>query len=390
MRGNADRRRYARGANVLKWVHVMSELRIGPNPGGKVDVNSFPMASPGDVSALRAAIAGGEIRADHIVGVLVKTEGNGLANDFTRELAETGLIGLLGDCLGISGEEVSYRICIVCSGGTEGLITPHMTVLSVSRDLSGVCGPPRLALGRARVASLASGPNCTASQAAAVQSAVRDAMTAAGIVGTADVHFVLVKAALPSDLDGAAQQLAKPGLRGACALGVAMALEEVSVDAVRDEVVCVDDALWSRCACVTAANGQQSSEVLLLGNSIHWGGDLLCGSTVLADMMDSPAVASLLRSMGLDPQPQLPPDQSSALRAVFLKGEPPHGHLRGERHAMWSDSDVHALRHYRAAVGGMLSAVLGTSRFYLSAGAEHQGPPGGACLSVVARVPPSE
>ena len=52
---------------------------------------------------------------------------------------------------------------------------------------------------------------------------------------------------------------------------------------------------------------------------------------------------------------------------------------------MLDDSDVHPIRHYRVAMGGMLGAVTGDNHVYLSAGAEHQAPPGGAVPALIVR-----
>ena len=49
------------------------------------------------------------------------------------------------------------------------------------------------------------------------------------------------------------------------------------------------------------------------------------------------------------------------------------------------DSDVPATRHARAFVGGVLAGVVGDTMLYVSGGAEHQGPPGGGPVAVIAR-----
>ena len=54
----------------------------------------------------------------------------------------------------------------------------------------------------------------------------------------------------------------------------------------------------------------------------------------------------------------------------------PTGEIRGRRHTMLDDSDIHSTRHARALVGGVLSGVIGDTLLYVSGGAEHQGPPG--------------
>jgi cyanuric acid amidohydrolase len=72
---------------------------------------------------------------------------------------------------------------------------------------------------------------------------------------------------------------------------------------------------------------------------------------------------------------------------IFAKAEAsPDGLVRGLRHTMLEDSDINATRHARAAVGGLVGGLAGTSAVYVSGGAEHQGPPGGGPIAVIARV----
>jgi cyanuric acid amidohydrolase len=52
---------------------------------------------------------------------------------------------------------------------------------------------------------------------------------------------------------------------------------------------------------------------------------------------------------------------------------------------MLDDTDISATRHARGAVGGLLAGVAGTSAIYVSGGAEHQGPPGGGPIAVIAK-----
>ena len=57
--------------------------------------------------------------------------------------------------------------------------------------------------------------------------------------------------------------------------------------------------------------------------------------------------------------------------------------VRGRRTTMLADSDIHATRHARASVGGLLAGIFGEPRLYVSGGAEHQGPEGGGPVCVV-------
>src|SRR5882757_1084640 len=96
--------------------------------------NAFrlPMAHPGDVSALDRILAEGLVRAEDIVAVIGKTEGNGGVNDFTRGYFTQSLMGLLGRKLGQKPEDLIKHIPCVLSGGTEGVLSPHYVVLARS------------------------------------------------------------------------------------------------------------------------------------------------------------------------------------------------------------------------------------------------------------------
>ncbi len=86
------------------------------------------MGHPGDVSELDTLISQGALKADDIVAVIGKTEGNGGVNDFTRGYFTQSLMGLLGARLGKSPAELIKRIPCVLSGGTEGVLSPHYLV----------------------------------------------------------------------------------------------------------------------------------------------------------------------------------------------------------------------------------------------------------------------
>jgi len=93
----------------------------------KVNVYKFPQNSPDDISALDTAIAMGKISPHQIVAIMGKTEGNGCVNDFTRGFAVQTLQNYLGK---IIGHEQAAAIVYVMSGGTEGVLSPHLTVFT--------------------------------------------------------------------------------------------------------------------------------------------------------------------------------------------------------------------------------------------------------------------
>jgi cyanuric acid amidohydrolase len=80
------------------------------------------------------------------------------------------------------------------------------------------------------------------------------------------------------------------------------------------------------------------------------------------------------------------PASRERIAAVLAKCEPAlSGTIRGRRHVMLDDSDIHASRHARALVGGVLAGVFGDTQLFVSGGAEHQGPDGGGPVAVIAR-----
>jgi Amidohydrolase ring-opening protein (Amido_AtzD_TrzD) len=127
--------------------------------------------------------------------------------------------------------------------------------------------------------------------------------------------------------------------------------------------------------------------VIVLGNSNTSASPFVIGHGVMMDSIDSAAVIEALRSVGLGLGEISDPSSRGRLVNIFAKAEAsPDGSVRGNRHTMLDDSDISATRHARAAVGGLISGLAGTSVVYVSGGAEHQGPPGegpGAASSVI-------
>jgi cyanuric acid amidohydrolase len=145
--------------------------------------------------------------------------------------------------------------------------------------------------------------------------------------------------------------------------------------------------LPNRRASASAGVELTRNEVIVLGNSTHWGGDLRIAHSVMQDAIDLPAVLAALRAAGLDTSAgQIDAAARERLVAVLSKAEPSStGRIRGQRHIMWDDSDINATRHARALVGGVIAAAVGRTDIFVSGGAEHQGPDGGGPVAVVVR-----
>lgn len=346
-----------------------------PDRGREAVCLTLDMPDPGDASALAAAIADGRLLREGLRAVLVKTPGNGLTNDHSRTLALRSIEAALG---------AGPPPMLLASGGTEGVAVPHMVVLGEGPARTQPGRRPGMALGLGEGPVVPAGGHAGLPMARAAAAALEAAMSAAGIASTEDVDLVLLKAPLPTPLAFAGTEDAYGALkgrtRGAAALGLAAALGEIPWSAVKARP---DPALHARRALVAAGTDTARPQALAIGRAAGWGGRLAARCGMLDDMLDAPGAAAILGQLGLKAAPQLGPADRARLRGVIVKGEMP-ALLRGARPAALDDSDIHPNRHFRAALSGMLGGLLGDARIFLSGGAEHQAPPGGVLLAVIA------
>ena len=280
--------------------------------------------------------------------------------------------------------EVEARVAIVMSGGTEGGLSPHLLVFCREAATAAASGP-RLAIGIGLTRPFKPEEIGRAAQIAATAEAVAAAMKDAGIASAADVHFVQIKCPLLTKerIEEAERRGATVATddtyhsmalsRGASALGVALALGEI--DDAPEAAVCRDWSLYSKVASTSAGVELLRNEVVVLGNSAEWAGDLVIDHDVMKDAIDADAARRVLARLG------------GETVAVLAKAEAaPSGEIRGRRHTMLDDSDIHSTRHARALVGGVLAGVIGDTLLYVSGGAEHQGPPGGGPVAIIGKV----
>ncbi|QIP05750.1 cyanuric acid amidohydrolase [Bradyrhizobium symbiodeficiens] len=371
-------------------------------PTASVGVFKIATKGPGDVSGLMAMIVSGAIDPTSILAVLGKTEGNGGVNDFTREYAVAALCTALASQLGLTPHEVEQRIAFVMSGGTEGVLSPHITVFTrseVAQRPAGISGK-RLSIGMAQTRDFLPEELGRSAQIAETAKAVKAAMADAGIANPTDVHFVQIKCPLLTSerVEAAAARGNKTATissyssmaysRGASALGVAVALGEVTSD-IRDEDVLRRYDLFSKVASTSSGIELMHNVVIVLGNSDNSASEFEIGHAVMNDAIDTPAVVSALQSVGLEVGLRVAPraEAGRELVNIFAKAEAsPDGSVRGFRHTMLEDTDISSTRHARAAVGGLIAGLAGTGVVYVSGGAEHQGPAGGGPVAAIARM----
>jgi cyanuric acid amidohydrolase len=367
-----------------------------------VEILQIPTKGPGDVSGLMRLIEAGKIEPASILAILGKTEGNGGVNDFTREYAVAALCAALAPFVDLPPHRVEQKIAFVMSGGTEGVLSPHITVFARTAieggGSDGAIAGKRLSIGIAQTRDFMPEELGRGVQIDETASAVRVAMADAGIDDPQDVHFVQIKCPLlTSERVEAAQTRGQKTVttsaygsmaysRGASALGVASALGEIDGD-ICDTQILKDWGLFSSVASTSAGIELMHNVVIVLGNSNLSASPFVIGHGVMNDSIDAAAVIATLKSVGLDLGDIPGPVARNRLVNIFAKAEAsPDGRLRGCRHTMLDDSDIGATRHARAAVGGLISGLAGTGAVYVSGGAEHQGPPGGGPVAAIARL----
>lgn len=365
-----------------------------------IDVIRIPSRSPGDTSGLEELIASGRVAAHDIVAVMGKTEGNGCVNDYTREYATSMLSACLGRHLDMAPAAVEKRVAFVMSGGTEGVLSPHQTVFTrrpaqAAPDAgTPIAGAKRLTLGIAFTRDFLPEEIGRRAQIEETAAAVQQAMRDAGIASIEDLHFVQVKCPLltPGRIAAARARGCEPVTadtyesmgysRGASALGIALATGEADLTALNDAAVLHDWSLSSGVASVSAGIEVEHNVVIALGMSAEATSELVIAHEVMNDAIDAAAVRRTLETLGLHGAEGL-----ERIVNVFCKAEAsPDGQVRGMRHTMLGDSDIHSTRHARAVTGAVVASVVGHGMVYVSGGAEHQGPAGGGPVAVIARV----
>lgn len=358
-------------------------------------IHRLLVAGPDDTAPLLEAIATGQIDPAAIVGIVGKTEGNGCVNDFTRAFAVAALKAALGRSLPAQAVD---RITMVMSGGTEGALSPHLLVFErIAAQMEAPAGPA-LAIGAAHTRVMQPEEIGIPAQIRAVAEGVAAAMADAGIDRVEDVHFVQIKCPLltadrvaEATMRGARtatrDTLKSMGLsRAASALGVALALGEIPADRLVESAIGTDPGLWSGRASTSAGIELMNHEILVLGMSAGWAGDLVIDHAVMADQIDIEPVRAGLKRLGFMADGQIPAAERGRLVALLAKAEAGQsGRLRGARHTMLDDSDISATRHARAFVAGALAALVGHAEIFVSGGAEHQGPDGGGPVALIAR-----
>ena len=370
----------------------------GSQPWTEVEVFRAPMAAPDDVSQLRDWIDQGQLKAEEIQGIIAQTEGTGYARGYTSLCMQW----VLSQALGISTDAVFERIPLMMIGLCGGLMSPHYTIFS-RRSVPAPAQVPadkRLTIGIANTRQLLPEEYGRSIQVHLVAEAVKEAITVAGITDLEDVHGVEIKC--PAMTPGRIQEAQDRGAtvistnlgqasscsKAASALGIGVALGEISVDQISDGVINQDRNLYTHRGSVSAGGEQSACRILVMGNSATSVSAYRVGHGVMQDQLDTQGIHQALKTAGLGGAPPYTPAQQERITQVFVNcGADAVTSVRGRRHTIHSDFLAgYAGIMAKAVANAVVASVVGDTMILASAGFEHQGAPGSNLVAAIVRV----
>ncbi|KAJ9641225.1 hypothetical protein H2204_002903 [Knufia peltigerae] len=378
-----------------------------------VDIVKFPISSPADTTPLEKLAESG-YNSSQILAVVGKTEGerDHLANCCARSAHLTPIRAILGNgCVNDFSRTLASAVwepkipadaVTIFSGGTEGVLCPHVTFIVRAEDASSSSSSTTgllASVGHTRPLHPheIGMPDHARTVAVTIESMMANDLS----VRPEDVMLVLIKCPLLTSTKVEAVRAAgkepvtadtyesMARSRYACAVGIAAALGEIpdaQIDsAMQSTTASAFERVWSAKASCSSGAELDDNHILILASDPTVAGagsirpKLRAVSRPMQDAIDAEAIFDLLSQVKRD---------GGKVVQVFAKAEAdPHGIVRGNRHTMNTDSDIHSTRHARAAVGGLLAGLVGDTLLYVSGGAEGQGPAGGGSLCMVYGMP---
>ena len=364
----------------------------------EAEIHTVEMAGPSDVSQIAALFDRGIVDPRHVVGVMAQTEGDG----YTRGYAAQSLQLLFAERLGLTATAVFERIPMLMIGGTAGLMCPHWTLfINKPAERNGDPAQKRLVIGVESTRVLQPEEYGRIPQVKEVEAAVQRAMHHAGIEDPNDVCCVELKVphATPARAQDAASRgrtmcdqnfLTASGMsRGAAALGAGLALGELEESQISDSAIGRNSQLFSERASASSGVEQVACRVVVIGAIAGAPGDFVVGNSVMADQLDleGAAIAFEMAGLRIGNGAVIPADREK-ISAVFVNAGANYApDVRGRRHTMNSDFLASFAGHQAKSVAhAIVSAIVGDTLVLGNAGAEHQGPPGGNLVCVIACV----
>ncbi len=363
----------------------------------EAEVHTVPMEHPEDISGVAQLFDSGVVDPANVIAVMAQTEGGGEG----RATAAAALRRLLGTRLGVAAEMVSTTVPMLMIGGTAGLMCPHFT-LFVNRPATapGQPGVERLVLSAALTRAFGAEELGTLVEVREVATAVSKAMAAAGISDPGQVRNVQLKtpaltAELMRDAVRSGKSLCSADLsvagartRGAAALGAAVALGELDIDAISENAIGRDTHLFTQRAFASAGEEQNAISVVVIGNVDGAPGRLRVASGVMAHQLDLRRAHEVFATAGITLANGTVGEQDRPrIKAVFVKaGADAVGDVVGRRHTMLSGPlAAHSGNQAKAVAHAILSSIVGDSLVLANAGPDHQGAPGSNLLCIIAQ-----
>ncbi|MFN0303362.1 MAG: ring-opening amidohydrolase [Burkholderiales bacterium] len=340
-------------------------------------VETFDTDGPADTAGLEAAIDRIGVRRALRFAVFVKVEGD--YDDGSRERARAALEAL------IEQRGLADRTQLLTAVGCEGVSTPFGYVLAeVPDDAEVKTRAARLVMGCARSDVIDAASADRIETVDRVAETVRAAARDAGLRPT-EVVMAFVKVPQVMVTGVTTDVVRGRRTRALAALGAGVGLEEIARDRVTEASVMTDLSLFCRRTQAFAGPEVTRVEVIVLGNRAGVGGALVAHAGLIADLIDSRSLRRMLTGAGL----QLDSDGELAaperIAAFFLKAGPSaDGRVRGARTTIYGSS-VTPEKHMRAAVSGMVGALLGTTRAFTTGDPIQQAPDGGGVACVIVR-----
>ena len=149
--------------------------------------------------------------------------------------------------------------------------------------------------------------------------------------------------------------------RYASALGIAVALDELEESNLEEAVQ--NQSTWSTKASCSSGAELEDNHILIIASDPSTG-NVRALSDYMNDAIDAGAIIRIVDQVK---------SERGKIVQVFAKAEAdPTGIIRGNRHTMNTDSDIHSTRHARAAVGGLIAGLVGDTQVYVSVSHSHR------------------
>jgi len=362
----------------------------------KVELYRLAVASPDDVTPLADLIRTGQIQAKQVSAVIAQNEGDYYARGFTLHMLEE----LLSEATGETREQLRRRVPMLMIGLAHvGSLCPHLNVFVTVPETRGATEEKRLVIGTGITRDLLPEEYGTMAAVSEVAATVKASMKNAGLEDPTDVHCVYVKVpeltnARLADAQSRSKRVRAQDFRigaiysrGAAALGVGLALGELTEGQLSENAICENWDLFSRIAHVSSGIEQTACKVVVIGNAPGSASDLVVGHCVMKDILDVASFKEALRSVGLKFTCCPDSTQLARIENIFIgTGAYVIPTIRGRRHTMqsdflWAFSGAQA----KATANAVIASIMGDTMFLSKSGCEHQGPRGSNLVAVFAK-----